>query len=76
MQTQTVGFFTKQSAESWFLEFGDQTDVLAKKEMVPKGDGTPHLIMKLVFPDELGATFYPNGKIMDRDFEEYDGKLL
>ena len=72
----TVGFFTEQSAQLWFSQYGDQVDVIAKKQMTPKGDGSPHLIVKMELPDDLSNSIYPEGEIMDQDFEEFDGTLL
>lgn len=76
MQKQTVGFFTEQSAQSWFFEYGDQVEVIAKKQRTPKGDGSPHLIVEMMLPDALVSRLYPDGIKMDRAFEEYDGRLL
>ena len=76
MHEQTVGFFTEQSAQSWFFENGDQVEVIAKKQMAPKGDGSPHLIMRMMLPDKLSNALYPDGMIMELDFSEYDGRLL
>ena len=76
MQERTVGFFTEQSAQSWFFEHGNQVEVIAKKQMRPKGERTPHLIVKMILPNKLSYTLYPDGMIMDHDFEEYNGILL
>ncbi|MDD4271970.1 MAG: hypothetical protein PHF50_04170 [Patescibacteria group bacterium] len=76
MAQQTVGFFTEESAQSWFFEHGDQVEVIAQKRMEPKGDGSPHLIVKMILPDKLKQTLYPDGKIQNKSFEEYDGRLL
>ncbi len=73
MQTQVVGFFTEQSAQLWFFEYGDQVEILAKKTRTPQGDGSPHLIIKTRCPDELLNTIYPEGMVMENNFEEYDG---
>ena len=75
MQEQIVGFFTHQSAQSWFFEYGDQVEVVSKKKMEPKGDGSPHLIVRMVVPDTLLNTIYPEGKIMEHAFDEYNGRL-
>ena len=76
MQQKVVGFFTEQSAQSWFFEYGDQVEVVAKKQMEPKGDGSPHLVIEMIFPDHLANALYPDGKIMEHAFDEYNGRLL
>jgi hypothetical protein len=74
MQEKTVGFFTKESAEYWFFHLGDQVEVLAKKIRDPQGDGSPQVLIKMKIPDRLLNSFYPDGKVMDKEFEEYEGK--
>lgn len=73
---KTVGFFTQFSAENWFFNNGDKVKIIAKKEMTPQGDGSPHLIIKMEGTDELFDTIYPDGMIMEKDFEEFKGRIL
>lgn len=76
MELKTVGFFTEFSAESWMFENGDRVKVLAKKELESKGDGSPHLIIKMWIPNNLCGSIYPEGKVMEKEFEHYVGRLL
>jgi len=73
---KTVGFFTQFSAENWFFNYGDKVKIIAQKQMLPQGDGSPHLIIKMEGADELFDTIYPDGMIMDKDFEEFNEGTL